>query len=189
VRAMQALVVGDPMDPATQVGPLAGGQLVDDLDRQVQDSVRRGARILAGGTPIRRAGFFFEPTVLNDIPADSPAYRDELFGPVASLFRARDAADAIRIANDTRFGLGASAWTSDPREAMHFARELQATTGCVSSSTPRRCACSRSTETRGSRDRGRNSGVSLIPPGRAGSRPPCRALRCWISRSFLPSSR
>jgi succinate-semialdehyde dehydrogenase/glutarate-semialdehyde dehydrogenase len=75
---------------------------------------------------MQRPGFFFEPTVLTSIPTDSPAYRDELFGPVASLIRARDADDAIRIANDTRFGLGASVWTTDPGEASHFARELQA---------------------------------------------------------------
>jgi succinate-semialdehyde dehydrogenase/glutarate-semialdehyde dehydrogenase len=129
VRAMQALVVGDPTDAATHVGPLAGRQLVDDLDRQVRDSTHRGARVLTGGKPMRRAGFYFEPTVLTDIPVDSPAYRDELFGPVASLFRARDASDAIRIANDTRFGLGASVWTTDTREAAHFARELE--TGTV----------------------------------------------------------
>jgi succinate-semialdehyde dehydrogenase / glutarate-semialdehyde dehydrogenase len=82
-----------------------------------------------GGTRRRGTGFYFAPTVLADVPAGSPAYQDELFGPVASLFRARDAADAIRIANDTRFGLGASVWTDDSDEAVRFARELQ--TGTV----------------------------------------------------------
>lgn len=128
VRAMQALKVGDPMDPTTQIGPLAGKQLVDDLAKQVNESVRLGAHIVAGGKPIKGAGFFFEPTVLTSIPTNSPAYRDELFGPVASLIRARDAADAIRIANDTRFGLGSAVWTTDAAEAAHFARELQAGT-------------------------------------------------------------
>jgi succinate-semialdehyde dehydrogenase/glutarate-semialdehyde dehydrogenase len=126
VRAMQSLRVGDPLDPATQVGPLAGQQLVDDLAKQVNESVRLGAHIVAGGKPMQRPGFFFEPTVLTSIPTNSPAYREELFGPVASLIRARDADDAIRIANDTRFGLGAAVWTTDPNEAAHFARELQA---------------------------------------------------------------
>jgi succinate-semialdehyde dehydrogenase/glutarate-semialdehyde dehydrogenase len=128
VRAMQALEVGDPMKATTQIGPLAGKQLVDDLERQVNESVKRGARVLTGGKRRPGAGFFFEPTVLAKIPEDSPAYRDELFGPVASVFRARDASDAVRIANDTRYGLGSAVWTSDSKEAKYFARELQAGT-------------------------------------------------------------
>jgi succinate-semialdehyde dehydrogenase/glutarate-semialdehyde dehydrogenase len=128
VRAMQSLEVGDPMEARTQVGPLAGTQLVDDLEKQVRDTVRLGGRLLTGGKRVPRAGFYFEPTVLTDIPRHSPAYRDELFGPVASLFRAHDVDEAIRIANDTRFGLGASAWTSEPREAEQLARELEAGT-------------------------------------------------------------
>jgi succinate-semialdehyde dehydrogenase/glutarate-semialdehyde dehydrogenase len=128
VRAMQALEVGDPMKATTQVGPLAGKQLVDDLERQITESVKRGARVLTGGKRRSGAGFFFEPTVLANVPEDSPAYRDELFGPVASLFRARDASDAVRIANDTRFGLGSAVWTTDSNEAKSFARELQAGT-------------------------------------------------------------
>ena len=128
VAAMRGLRVGDPMEAGTQVGPLAGPQLVDDLERQVQESVRGGARLLTGGQRLNRPGFYFAPTVLTDIAPDTPAYRDELFGPVAALFRARDAADAIRIANDTRFGLGASVWTTDPAEADRFAREIQSGT-------------------------------------------------------------
>ena len=127
VSAMRSLVLGDPAQPQTQVGPLAMQQLVDDLDAQVKESVRLGARVLTGGRSVAdRAGFYFEPTVMVDIPPGAPAYRDELFGPVASLFRARDAAHAIRIANDTRYGLGSSVWTTDEREAARFARELQA---------------------------------------------------------------
>ena len=107
VEKMRALRVGDPMQPDTDVGPLATRQIADDLERQVAESVRRGARILTGGKRMPGPGNYFEPTVLTNIPADSPAYRDELFGPVASVFRARDLDDAIRIANDTTFGLAA----------------------------------------------------------------------------------
>ena len=126
VAAMKALRVGDPTDPATQVGPLAHAQGVRDLAVQLESSVRLGATVLTGGRPLDQRGFYFEPTVVTDIPSQSPAYTEELFGPVASVFRARDAHDAIRIANDTRFGLGAAVWTQDPNEAAHFARELEA---------------------------------------------------------------
>ncbi|HMC55716.1 MAG TPA: NAD-dependent succinate-semialdehyde dehydrogenase [Gemmatimonadaceae bacterium] len=126
--AMTSLRVGDPMDAATQVGPLAMPQLVDDLERQVRDSVAKGSRVLTGGARREGRGCFFLPTVLVDVAQDGAAYRDELFGPVAPVFRARDAADAVRIANDTRFGLGAAAWTNDAREARYFARELHAGT-------------------------------------------------------------
>lgn len=128
VAAMAALKVGDPMQETTQIGPLVSKQGVEELDRQVKDSVRQGARLLTGGAPLPSAGFYYAPTVLADIRVDSPAYRDEMFGPVASLFRARDAEDAVRIANDTRFGLGASVWTRDASEADYFARELEAGT-------------------------------------------------------------
>ena len=126
VQRTRDLVVGDPMDERTDVGPLATGQIRDDLDRQVKESVRHGARLLAGGKPRPGAGFYYEPTVLADVPADSPAYRDEVFGPVAALIRTRDIHDAIRIANSTRFGLGASAWTSEGSEIRKFVNELQA---------------------------------------------------------------
>jgi succinate-semialdehyde dehydrogenase/glutarate-semialdehyde dehydrogenase len=126
VATMEALTVGDPMDPATQIGPLALEQGVDDLVGQINDTVALGGRLLTGGRPVERPGFFFAPTVLADVPQDSPAYSDELFGPVASVFRARDSHDALRIANDTRFGLGAAVWTTDAGEIARFARELQA---------------------------------------------------------------
>jgi succinate-semialdehyde dehydrogenase / glutarate-semialdehyde dehydrogenase len=128
VRAMAALKVGDPMSPETRVGPLASEQLVRDLDAQVEGTVRAGARVLTGGRRLGGPGWFYAPTVLADIPSDSPAYRDELFGPVASLFRVSDAGEAIRVANDTRFGLASSAWTRDPAEADRFATELEAGT-------------------------------------------------------------
>ena len=126
VRHTRDLVVGDPMNESTDVGPLATNQIRDDLDRQVKDSVRAGARLLTGGRPRPGKGFYYEPTVLADVTPDSPAYRDEVFGPVAALIRARDLDDAIRVANSTRFGLGASAWTSEGSEVRKFVRELQA---------------------------------------------------------------
>jgi succinate-semialdehyde dehydrogenase/glutarate-semialdehyde dehydrogenase len=128
VSAMTALTVGDPMSLDTQVGPLASEQLARELDDQVARTVRAGARVLTGGRRLDRPGSFYAPTVLADVPADSPAYRDELFGPVASLFRADDIGDAIRIANDTRFGLAASAWTRDAGEVERLTTELEAGT-------------------------------------------------------------
>jgi len=128
VERMRSLRVGDPMQADTDIGPLATRQIVDDLEKQVAESVRRGARVLTGGKRVSGAGNYFEPTVLSDIPTESPAYRDEMFGPVAALFRARDLDDAIRIANDTSFGLAAAAWTRDQGEADRFIRDLEAGT-------------------------------------------------------------
>src|SRR4051794_6070320 len=126
VEGFKELVVGDPMDPATDVGPLANEAQVRTLTEQLERSVRAGARLLTGGQPLDRPGYYFSPGVLTDISPDSPAYYDEIFGPVALLFRARDLEDAIRIANDSPFGLGASAWTTDERERNRFVRDLQA---------------------------------------------------------------
>ena len=124
--AMAALRVGDPRDRATQVGPLVSAKAVDELHAQVEASVHAGARLVTGGRRVDGRGYFYAPTVLADPPRDSPAYRDETFGPVATVLRANDLDDAIRIANDTRFGLGASAWTRDRAEAERFARDLEA---------------------------------------------------------------
>ncbi|MEY2520770.1 MAG: succinate-semialdehyde dehydrogenase / glutarate-semialdehyde dehydrogenase [Verrucomicrobiota bacterium] len=126
---MRSLRAGDPLDPATEIGPLATEAILRGVDKQVRDSIAAGAKLLTGGKRIDRPGFFYEPTVLTDIPGDSPAYREEIFGPVASFFRVDDAAEAIRIANDSSFGLGASAWTNDPAEQELFAAELE--TGMV----------------------------------------------------------
>ena len=128
VEKMQSLTVGDPMRPETDIGPLATRQIAADLEKQVDESVRRGARVLTGGKRTGDAGNYFQPTVITNIPVDSPAYREELFGPVASLFRARDIDDAIRIANDTSFGLAAAAWTRDAEEIDRFVRDLEAGT-------------------------------------------------------------
>ncbi|HEX8279781.1 MAG TPA: NAD-dependent succinate-semialdehyde dehydrogenase, partial [Chthoniobacterales bacterium] len=121
---MKTLRVGDPLDPATEVGPLANEQILRGVDAQVQASVACGAKLLTGGKRLERAGFFYAPTVLADVPPDAPAAREEVFGPVAAFFRARDREEAVAIANDSPFGLGASVWTSDAREQEFFAREL-----------------------------------------------------------------
>ena len=126
VKRMKALTLGDPFDEKTDVGPLATADAVTSLDADVQKSVAAGARVLAGGKPADLPGYFYLPTVLRDIPRDSPAYKEELFGPVASLFRVKGIEEAIRIANDTRFGLGASAWSNDKKEQERFINELDA---------------------------------------------------------------
>jgi succinate-semialdehyde dehydrogenase/glutarate-semialdehyde dehydrogenase len=129
VRRMESLVVGDPFDEKTEVGPLSSADALQSLDRDVKKTIAAGARLLTGGHPLTQKGNYYAPTVLTDIPKESPAYREELFGPVASLFRAKDLDDAIRIANDSRFGLGASAWTNDDSERERFINELE--TGMV----------------------------------------------------------
>jgi succinate-semialdehyde dehydrogenase/glutarate-semialdehyde dehydrogenase len=126
VQRMQELRIGDPFDPNTQLGPLVNADAVTTLDADVKKTVAAGARVLTGGHPLDRRGYFYAPTVLADIPKDSPAYKEEFFGPVASIFRVKDVDHAIQIANDTRFGLGASAWTNDPAETERFINELDA---------------------------------------------------------------
>lgn len=126
VRKMEALKVGDPMDPATELGPLATADAVASLQADIDATVKAGARVLTGGKPLNGAGNFYAPTVLTSIPKDSPAYSEELFGPVACIYRVRDIDEAIRLANDSRFGLGASAWTNDPAERDRFADEIEA---------------------------------------------------------------
>lgn len=129
VEEMKALLVGDPLKGSTDIGPLATEQILKDVESQVRTSVAAGASVLCGGKRLERAGNFYEPTVLANIPADSPASCEELFGPVAMLFRARTIEDAIELANSTNFGLGAAAWTNDPQEQSRFIEELEA--GCV----------------------------------------------------------
>ena len=125
VSAMAALKVGDPFDEKTDLGPLATKDGVESLDRSVRTTVASGGEILTGGKPLSRPGNFYAPTVLGKIPKGSPAHCDELFGPVASVFRAKDLDEAIRIANDSRFGLGASAWTNDEKERERLINELE----------------------------------------------------------------
>jgi succinate-semialdehyde dehydrogenase / glutarate-semialdehyde dehydrogenase len=126
VAGFEALTVGDPMDPATDIGPLANENQVLTIAGQVERSIAAGARLLTGGKRLDRPGFWYQPTVLADVTPESPAYYDEVFGPVAVLFRARTVDDAIRLANDSPFGLGASAWTNDPAERQRFVEEIEA---------------------------------------------------------------
>lgn len=125
VQRMASLKVGDPMDPAVDVGPLATADGLGTLQEQVSKTVQMGARLLLGGKRINRQGNFFEPTVLSDIPRGSPALEEELFGPVASLFDVSSMADAICIANDSKFGLGSCAWTNDAVERDMFINEIE----------------------------------------------------------------
>jgi len=126
VAKMKALVVGDPMDAATNIGPLAMQQIRDDLHDQVERSIEAGARVMLGGRPREGKGWYYEPTVLTDISTDSPAFREETFGPLAAIVRARNVDHAIELANDSRFGLGAAAWTREESEIARFARDIAA---------------------------------------------------------------
>ena len=123
---MAALVVGDPLDPATEVGPLATPAILEELDDQVRRSVAGGARLRLGGRRLDRPGNFYAPTVLTEVPPASPAAREELFGPVAPLFPVDSLDEAIALANATEFGLGAAAFTRDEGEQERLAAELEA---------------------------------------------------------------
>ena len=126
VERVSALRVGDPMQSATELGPLATAAIRDELAEQVERSVAAGAQLLTGGKRIEGTGNYYEPTVLADIPGNAPAYDQELFGPVASVFRVTNIEEAISVANGTVFGLGASAWTTVESEQERFVREIEA---------------------------------------------------------------
>jgi succinate-semialdehyde dehydrogenase/glutarate-semialdehyde dehydrogenase len=125
VAEVSALTVGDPEAMSTDVGPMAREDLLDGVHRQVEASVAKGARLLAGGQRLDRAGFFYAPTVLADVAPGQVAYDEEIFGPVATVIAADGDDDAVRIANDTRFGLGASVWTADPDRGVAVARRIR----------------------------------------------------------------
>jgi succinate-semialdehyde dehydrogenase / glutarate-semialdehyde dehydrogenase len=126
VRRMAELTVGDPMDEATDIGPLATADVLVSLQEQIDKTVRMGARVLLGGQKLDRPGFFFPPTVLADPPRSSPACTEELFGPVASLFRAESVEEAVGIANASNFGLGSCIWTDDEAEREFFIEKIEA---------------------------------------------------------------
>ncbi len=123
---MAARTVGDPMDKDTDVGPLASEQQRDDIEKLVADAVALGARVLCGGAAPDRPGFYYPPTVLAGITPDMRVHREEVFGPVATLYRVADLDAAIEIANGTEFGLGANAWTTDEAERDRLIRDLVA---------------------------------------------------------------
>lgn len=129
VAEMKALTVGDPMNEDTDIGPLATEQILKDVAEQVKTSVAAGAILLTGGKKLEREGNFYEPTVLTSIPQNSPAFSEEVFGPVALLFSVDNIDEAIELANATSFGLGAAAWTSHEGERNKFIEQLEA--GCV----------------------------------------------------------
>lgn len=126
VDGMEQLLVGDPMDEETDVGPLATEKILTELHDQVERSVAAGARLLLGGQRIDMPGYYYEPSILTEIPRGAPAFHEELFGPVASIFRVASAEQAIEVANATSFGLGSAAWTNDPDEQMRFVRGIEA---------------------------------------------------------------
>jgi acyl-CoA reductase-like NAD-dependent aldehyde dehydrogenase len=124
--AVELLRVGDPMQRETNVGPLARSDLRETLMQQVERSVSEGARAVVGGSPLDQKGYFFEPTVLDGVDQKMPAFREETFGPVAAVIRARSADEAVRLANDTEYGLGANVWTRDLERAKEMARRIEA---------------------------------------------------------------
>jgi succinate-semialdehyde dehydrogenase/glutarate-semialdehyde dehydrogenase len=125
VAGLERLRVGDPMADDTDLGPLATEQVLADVTRQVADSVAAGARLLCGGKRIGSRGNFYAPTALADLPAAAPAYREEVFGPVAGVFKVEDTGAAIALANASPFGLGASVWTADEAEQRRLVDELE----------------------------------------------------------------
>jgi len=125
-EAMSKLVVGDPLDPATDIGPLATPSGRDEVIEQVADAVSKGARVLCGGEPIDGPGCYYPPTAIADLTADMRMYRDEVFGPVASMFTVSSIDEAIALANDSDFGLGSNAFTEDPAEQQRFVEEIEA---------------------------------------------------------------
>ncbi len=126
VAAMEKLKIGDPLDESVDVGPLATPQILSDIEKQVDASIKAGAKLLTGGKRIGSKGNFYAPTVLKDIPRNAPAFSEETFGPVAAIFRVHNVDEAVQIANATTFGLGASVWTQDRAEADRFIDAIDA---------------------------------------------------------------
>lgn len=126
---MKELTIGNPLLEDVDIGPLARADLVDKLHHQVVGSIQKGASLIQGGEKMRGKGNFFEPGILINIPETAPAYKEELFGPVASVFTVKDENEAVKLANDTEYGLGASVWTEDPQRAVKLGKDIE--TGSV----------------------------------------------------------
>ena len=126
LQGVAGLKMGDPLEPGVTIGPLARSDLRDSVARQVKLSIEQGARVLTGGQVPDRPGFFFEPTVLDEVTPDMPVLTEEVFGPAVPIVRARDAEDAVRLANATPFGLGSNIWTSDLDRGAALAARIDA---------------------------------------------------------------
>ncbi len=133
--AMKALVIGDPMDEKTQLGPMARPDLLNDLHAQVEASIQQGARLVSGGHRLDRPGNYYAPTILTDVTRDMPVYHQETFGPVAAVIKVKNEEEAVAVANDTDFGLGASVWTNDLNRGERIAREIESGMVFVNSMT------------------------------------------------------
>jgi succinate-semialdehyde dehydrogenase / glutarate-semialdehyde dehydrogenase len=125
-KEMSALVVGDPMEEGTDIGPLATEQGREDVEELVKDAVDKGASVVLGGERPERDGWWYPPTILTDLTEDMDVFREEVFGPVAMVYKVADLDEAVALANATRFGLGSNAWTNDPDEQDRFIRDLEA---------------------------------------------------------------
>jgi succinate-semialdehyde dehydrogenase/glutarate-semialdehyde dehydrogenase len=128
---IETLKVGDPLQEDTSLGPLARADLRDELHKQVLDSIHAGAKLVTGGEPLPGPGYFYAPTILDRVARGMRAYEEELFGPVAVMIRAADESEALRVANDNRYGLGGSVWTCDATRGERFARAMQTGMGFV----------------------------------------------------------
>jgi len=123
--AVEALKVGDPLEESTQLGPLARPEFVDDIDRQVHGSIRLGARLVTGGYRLPGPGNYYAPTILADVTPGMPAFDEETFGPVLVIVKSTDDDDAARLANATKFGLGASVWSADREAGLALGRRIE----------------------------------------------------------------
>ncbi|HVB73488.1 MAG TPA: NAD-dependent succinate-semialdehyde dehydrogenase [Ktedonobacteraceae bacterium] len=135
VEATRQLKVGDPFNSATQIGPMARGDLREKLAKQVAETVKMGGRVLLGGKPLEGKGYFYEPTIISDVTTEMPLFRQETFGPAAAVIHARDTEHAIELANDSDFGLGGNLWTRDIERARALARQIESGAVFINSMT------------------------------------------------------